>query len=52
VKPSDQQPQEPTPVADDAQATVAQLHARAADDYANNWGQPDVRALAESDGDH
>ena len=45
--------EQPTPVSQDAHATVAQLHARAAADYANNWGQPDVRALAnDSDGDN
>jgi hypothetical protein len=43
-----------TPVSEDANATVAELHQRAAADYANNWGQPDVRAQAndEQDGSH
>lgn len=38
------------PVDTDQQATAAELLARAADDYANGWGQPDVRASEESDG--
>jgi len=50
----DPQPQHPTPVAEDAIASVAELHQRAAVDYAQNWGQPDVRAQAsdEQDGGH
>ena len=40
---------EPTPVADDAQATTAELLARAHTDYANGWGQPDVRAEEDAD---
>jgi hypothetical protein len=34
----------PTPVADDATATPAQLLARAAHDYTTGWGHPNVRA--------
>lgn len=41
--------QQPTPVADDAHATAAELHTRADVDYAHGWGHPDVRAEA---GDH
>ncbi|WP_020116795.1 hypothetical protein [Streptomyces canus] len=41
-----------TPVADDATATAAELHSRAATDYANGWGATGIRATAESDGDH
>lgn len=41
--------EQPTPVHWDATATVAELHQRAATDYANNWGQPDVRALAAAE---
>jgi hypothetical protein len=46
--------EKPTPVHEDATATVAELHQRAAADYANGWGQPDVRAQAsnEQDGGH
>lgn len=40
---------EPTPVADDANATAAELLARAADDYSHGWGQPDVRADASNE---
>jgi hypothetical protein len=49
VKATDPQTQPPTPVAEDRHATVQQLHARAAADYANGWGQPDVRAQAGTD---
>jgi hypothetical protein len=45
----DPQAQQPTPVAADADATVAQLHQRAAADYANGWGQPDARAQASNE---
>lgn len=47
---TDQAPDQHTPVTEDAHATVPQLLARAAQDYANGWGQPDVRATAENDG--
>jgi hypothetical protein len=45
----DPQPQQPTPVAEDRHATVQQLHQRAAADYANGWGQPDIRAQASNE---
>jgi len=40
---------DPTPVADDANATAAELLARASDDYSHGWGQPDVRAEASDE---
>ena len=40
--------QQPTPVADDANATAPELLDRAADDYATNWGRPDVRATDDT----
>jgi hypothetical protein len=39
---------EPTPVADDATATAAQLLDRAADDYATGWGRPTAPVGNES----
>jgi len=44
MQPSDQQASQHTPVIEDAHATVQQLLARAAHDYAHGWGQPDARA--------
>ena len=41
--------QQRTDVADDAQATAAELLERAHIDYANGWGQPDVRADASNE---
>lgn len=45
---TDQQPQQPTPVADDAAATPAQLLASSADDYAAGWGRHDAHDPANT----
>ena len=42
--------QQPTPVADDANATAPELLDRAATDYATGWGCPDVRATSDGTG--
>ena len=46
----DLQPQQPTPVDTDATASAAELLDRAANDYATNWGRPDVRATDDGTG--